>query len=369
MFTAADVDQAKAPRQGAPVTGDQRQEAWARAAETFANEIQSLPALARQFLGRLSRELEIVGGRGTSGFGQGTVADGVRRLRTATSVGAEGFVFNLRVVKAHVMRDLMGISHAKVARELQVSTSSLYELLGAWKAPVATGALPAQKVGTETGVVGPVSVDPAVLKKIAELPAQSQGAAFLRAAREVDPDAVRTTGRRSRTLSSKEIAYMKHKEATVAPHIMSDPGGSDDASPMELAIGQAYTDNADYDEPYDSSAFDSDDAEDLDDRYDELEQEEIRALELDAADAGIEEYEAAQQGRIGPEPDPCVCAERVELWGPEADSYVCEHLEFSGRDESSAGLYLCPSTGRKWHQDWPHAGPSSWGDTRLRQLR
>jgi hypothetical protein len=367
MFDPADVAAARPPHRGAPVKGTQGEEAWAQAAESCAGEIKSLPTQARrQFIERLGREMELVSGQGPGGFGQRTVAQGVRRLRNTSTGLEDGLAFNLQVVKAHVMRDLLGVSHASVAQYLQVSTSSLYGLLAAWTRMLATGELPVQQIGTGPGPVDPVEVDQTVLEEITKLPAKSQGSAFLRAAREIDPAAVRTTGRRSPTLSSQEVAYINHKEQTVAPGVMADPGGSGGASPVELAIGRAYSGDDDYDDRDDD--WDEDEAGAYEDEY---EAEEALALALDADDAGLEEYDALRSGSQWPtpDPDPCVCTQQVFLRGSPADVYVEDHLTFTSREEDEAGLYVCPTTGRRWHQDWPSAGPSSWGNTRLRQLR
>jgi len=228
-----------------------------------------------------------------------------------------------------------------------------------------TGQLPVEDDGEQPTPARSVSLESSVLGKIEQLPADRQGEAFLRAARKVDPDAVRTTGRRSRTLSSREKAHIKYKETTVAPEVMSDPGVSEDASPMEFAIGRANAGDDEYDDHDDDS--DGDAEEDYDDPH---EFDTALDLALDADDAGLEEYEALRERRRWPtpEPDPCVCGQRAELRGLGAGCYVQQHLTFASRDETQVSLYLCPSTGRKWHQDWPNAGPSSWGDTRLRQL-
>jgi hypothetical protein len=216
-----------------------------------------------------------------------------------------------------------------------------------------------------------VAVDPAVLEEITQLPAKSQASAFLRAAREVDPAAVRVTGRRSRTLSALEVARIKYKEQTVAPHVMADPGGSGNASPLEVAIGNAYSGDDDYDDRYSEADEDVDDQDYPDDDVDPYEGQDLADLAMDADDARLEEYDALRSGRRWPppSPDPCVCSKRVELRGFDADDYVKVHLTFRTRDERQVGLYECPTTGRRWHQDWPNVGPSSWGETRLRQLR
>ncbi len=348
MFAAADVDAVRPPKRGAPVRGDQGAEAWTAAAETVEAEIRSLPARARrQFLDRIGREFDLLAGRGISDFGLGDVARGVRRLRTTRTQDGQGFVFNLELVKAHVMRDLLRISHAKVAAELQVSTTTVYGLLGAWKQMLETGQLPVEDLGEVSAPARPVPVDPAVVEKIDRMPAEERGEAYLREARKLNPHAVRTTGRRSRTLSSREEEQIEYMEATVAPQVMAS------------AISSAYSGD---------DAWDDDDMEGYDDGY---EFDEALDMALDADDAGLEEYEAQRAGRPWPTPvaDPCVCGQRGELRGSEADLYVQEHLIFISRDAREIGLFVCPGRGRRWHQDWPHVGPSGWGDTRLRQLR
>lgn len=96
LFDPADLDKVRPPRPGAPVKGNHGEEAWARAAEDCAGEIQSLPMPARdQLLERLSREMELAVGHRGAGFGRRTVSDGVVRLRTTSIDIGDGMAFNL----------------------------------------------------------------------------------------------------------------------------------------------------------------------------------------------------------------------------------------------------------------------------------
>ena len=65
----------------------------------------------------------------------------------------------------------------------------------------------------------------------------------------------------------------------------------------------------------------------------------------------------------------CRCDDVLELWGDEAKTYVSQHLrEVDVRADGWGAIHVCPVTGIRWVEDYPHGEEHGGGLMRLRQL-